>query len=213
MARLASCALAALVLCLLSTSPALAHIRLDSPANRYNDQKNGPCGAVSDQRTDRVTVFEPGQTITVEWEETIKHPSHFRIAFSASGTADFEDPRDFDDFYTNDAVLLDNIPDREEAGFYQAQVTLPDIECEDCTLQLIQVMYDKSLANAFYWQCADLVLRAGGGDAGGDAGPGSDADASSGGCWAARGSKGAGAVIVLALLAVYAPRVRRVRAG
>jgi hypothetical protein len=201
-------AVAALVLWIGAVSPALAHIRLDSPVNRYPDQKNGPCGSTNDQRTDRVTVFEPGQTITVEWEETIKHPSHFRIAFSASGTDDFEDPTDFDDYYTNDAVLLDEIPDREEGGFYQAQVTLPDLECDDCTLQLMQIMYDKSLANAFYWQCADLVLRAGGGDAGSGSGGG---ESSGGGCHAGRTAGGVGAA--LALLAIYVPRMRRARAG
>ena len=205
--------IAALVLLLGSASPALAHIRLDVPTNRYNDQKNGPCGAVDDRRTDRVTFLEPGATITVQWEETIKHPSHFRIAFSEVGTEDFEDPQDFDDYDTNDAVLLDAIPDREERGGFEAEVTLPDVECDDCTLQLMQIMYDKSLDNAFYWQCADLVLRRGGG---GDAGvlPADAGQAPSGGGCAVGKSRGpAGALGAALALAVYAPRVRSTRGG
>ncbi|MCA9560948.1 MAG: hypothetical protein KC583_20510, partial [Myxococcales bacterium] len=42
-------------------------------------------------------------------------------------------------------------------------VTLPDVECDNCTLQVIQVMFDKppqtSPGNDLYYQCADLVLR------------------------------------------------------
>ena len=229
-------ALAALVV-LGAIAPAHAHIRLDVPENRYNDQKNGPCGAVDDRRTDRVTVYEPGETITVRWEETIKHPSHFRIAFSAEGTADFEDPADFNDYYTNDAVLLDEIPDRDTPGFFEAQITLPEEPCEDCTLQLMQIMYDKSLADAFYWQCADIELRAGGGgsqpgadaDGGGsqpgaDAGPDPRPDAGSvispdppdadGGCHVAGGGGfGAALAVALALFAFHLPSARTGRAG
>jgi hypothetical protein len=45
-------------------------------------------------------------------------------------------------------------------------VTLPDLVCDNCTLQVIQVMYDKppytTPGNDIYYQCADLVLRVGG---------------------------------------------------
>src|SRR5690606_6077325 len=44
--------------------------------------------------------------------------------------------------------------------------TLPDIECESCTLQVVQVMYDKKPygdGNDLYYQCADIALRPGGG--------------------------------------------------
>lgn len=157
-------------------SPALAHIRLDEPEHRYSDQKDGPCGAAEDERTNRIAVYEPGETITVRWEETIEHPSHFRIAFSLRGTEDFEDPDAFDDFYTNDAVLADDIPDQDGDPHYEHEVTLPDEPCETCTLQLIQVMYDVEPygPDSLYWQCADIALRSG--SYGGDAGPG-DGDA------------------------------------
>jgi hypothetical protein len=211
MSRTAIGALGALLFTVVSAASAQAHIRLDEPLNRYdNPQKTGPCGAGDDERTERVTVYAPGQTITVAWEETIDHPSHYRIAFSQRGTEDFEDPRDFDDFYTNDAVLLDEISDRDGGGAYEIEVTLPDVECEDCTLQLMQIMYDKSFEQAFYYQCADLELREGGGS---DAGPGPD-ESGGGGCRASgRSGAGGAAALVLALAVFYAPRLRRVRAG
>ena len=40
-------------------------------------------------------------------------------------------------------------------------LTLPDIECSNCTLQVIQFMYDDPAA-PYYFQCADLVIAAGG---------------------------------------------------
>jgi MYXO-CTERM domain-containing protein len=142
-------------------APALAHIGLDQPTARYADQKSGPCGAVNDARTGNVTVFEPGETITVEWRETINHPSHYRISFDVDGHDDFVDPPQMYDFYSNDTVLLDDIPDA--AGGISVQVTLPNVQCENCTLQVIQVMYDKPPytipGNDLYYQCADLALR------------------------------------------------------
>lgn len=167
------------------SASAAAHIQLMSPPNRYNDQKIGPCGkGATDARTTRVTVFEPGQTITVTWRETIGHPSHYRISFDADGQDDFADPPTMQAYYSNAAVLLDEIPDQSGTQTYSVEVTLPDIECENCTLQLVQVMYDKPPytvgGNDLYYQCADLALRRSGStpDAGvpptPDAGPGVD---------------------------------------
>ncbi len=195
----------ALALLCAFASSAKAHIQLEYPPHRYSDQKNGPCGAEEDYRTDEVTVFEPGETITVEWEETITHPSHFRIAFSLDGTDDFEDPADFDDFYTNEAVLADDIPDREEGGHYEYEVELPSQACERCTLQVIQVMYDREPygPGSLYWQCADVQLHPGG--------PIVAPEPESGSCHVA-GRAGAGgalvALMVLASLRGFAQRRR-----
>jgi hypothetical protein len=106
--------------------------------------------------------LSPGQTITVRWRETINHPAHYRIAFDDDGSDDFSYPSGPSDFTNNGTVLLDNIDDAN-GGDYSAEVTLPDITCENCTLQLIQVMYDKQ-GNGWgnddlYFQCADLALR------------------------------------------------------
>lgn len=149
---------------LFSAAPAAAHIQLMSPTNRYVDQKNGPCGkGATDARTNRVTVFEPGATITVTWRETIGHPGHYRISFDADGQDDFADPPMMQAYYSNPAVLLDQIPDQSGTQVYSVEVTLPDVECENCTLQVVQVMYDKPPytvgGNDLYYQCADLALR------------------------------------------------------
>jgi hypothetical protein len=118
-----------------------------------------------------VTVLEPGASLTVTWDEYVDHPGHFRISFDADGDDDFVDPPCLSgcntrnpaiELYSNDTVLLDGIADTI-GGQSSASVTLPDVECERCTLQVIQVMYDKppyvSPGNDIYYQCADLVLR------------------------------------------------------
>ncbi|MEM9074115.1 MAG: SCE4755 family polysaccharide monooxygenase-like protein [Myxococcota bacterium] len=164
----------AAVICLLA-STASAHLELLAPASRNaaEDLKIGPCGLADSPRGSNVTYFAPGETIEVVFDEYVDHPGHFRIAFDAEGH-DFEPPacmlncddnREPDPIFEDDPtglVLRDHIPDREEGGVYRVEVTLPDIECERCTLQVIQVMYDKRPyepdGNDNYYACADLVL-------------------------------------------------------
>lgn len=151
---------------------ALAHLELEEPTSRYggNVLKNGPCGRTGGQRSQNVTTFQSGETIVVTWNEYIDHPGHYRISFDVDGDDDFVDPpclancdtrNPTVEFYSNDAVLMDDIPDNV-GGSYQVTVTLPDVECGNCTLQVIQVMYDKPPytlpGNEMYYQCADLVL-------------------------------------------------------
>lgn len=148
---------------------ASAHLGLDAPLSRYGPDtlKTGPCGIEGGARTANVTYFEPGETIEVRWNEYIDHPGHFRIAFDADGDDDFVDPGTMTELYSNDAVLVDGIPDQgRDDKDYAVEVTLPDITCDNCTLQVIQVMYDKppytTPGNDIYYQCADLVLKEGG---------------------------------------------------
>ncbi|MGM0558194.1 MAG: SCE4755 family polysaccharide monooxygenase-like protein [Myxococcota bacterium] len=177
---------------LLAPSLAEAHIDLQEPPHRYDrrTQKTGPCGKADGERGDTPTVFTSGETITVRWNEYIDHPGHFRIAFDTAGDDDFVDPDCTDgcdsrsptiEEYSNDAVLLDGIADKN-GGDYAVDVTLPDVTCDNCTLQLIQVMYDKPPyeipGNDIYYNCADIVLEpAAGGDTGDAADTGAQLDA------------------------------------
>lgn len=153
-----------------ATSAAHAHIALQSPAPRYADMKQGPCGRGSeDKRGNNVTTYEPGETITVEWKETIPHPGHYRIAFDPDGSDIFEDPKSFTDVSGGPGVLVDGIEDKSGTQTYTQQVTLPNVECDNCTLQLIQMMTDKppyGNGDDLYYQCADIVLKRSAPDAG-----------------------------------------------
>ncbi|MFO0577350.1 MAG: SCE4755 family polysaccharide monooxygenase-like protein [Polyangia bacterium] len=154
---------ASLLVTVLAATDAQAHIALMSPKARYSDLKSGPCGrGALDVRTNNVTTFKPGETITVTWQETVSHPGHYRIAFDPDGTH-FTDPSSFTDTAPRMYVLKDNIADKTGTQMYTDTVTLPNVECTNCTLQVIQVMTDKPPygdGNDLYYQCADLVLRA-----------------------------------------------------
>ena len=150
---------------LLLARVAAAHIALDAPKARYAELKEGPCGrGAGDARTANVTTFRSGQTITVKWRETIGHPGHYRISFDPTGTRAFVDPKSFTDVSSAPSVLADGIVDKTGTGSYSQAIKLPDVECTTCTLQLIQVMTDKTPfgdGNDLYYQCADLVLSKG----------------------------------------------------
>jgi hypothetical protein len=162
------------VLAVALAGPAAAHLALRYPTSRYGDDvlKVPPCGLLHGARSETVTELKPGEQIEVVWNEYVDHPGHFRIAFDDDGDDDFVDPACLSgcdtrtpeiELYSNPTVLLDGIADTPLGGQSSATVTLPDIACERCTLQVIQVMYDKppyvSPGNDIYYQCADLVLR------------------------------------------------------
>jgi hypothetical protein len=182
---------------------AVAHVELSYPMPRAlgkteGNLKNTPCGQSTDGRTqDRVTVFAPGQTITLQFDEFIDHPAYYRVAFDPDG----------DDFPMRTGVAANTVETTaqaqaaEQAVFQgsgsqllavvpevngsasSATVTLPDTECENCTLQLIEFMYDKGDPNHGYFQCADIALREGaaGGDESGAAPDAGAPPATSGG--------------------------------
>jgi len=181
-----------------TTGGAHAHIDVDqagSHMSRYggNAIKEGPCGVTGGQRGSNVYTYAPGETITVTVNEYIGHPGYFRIAFDDDGDDGFMNPQTVDpinracmpdpsdhcgasDFFNNDTVLMDNVdphdyPPVGTAPTYTWEVTLPDVECTNCTLQILQVMtdppgihapYDPSYtSDDLYYQCIDLVLQAG----------------------------------------------------
>jgi len=169
----------------LLSSTAFAHIELQEPLNRYSDIKSGdnkscPCGSGTTNRSckkpeelsdpdrseDRITTFAPGDTITVRFDEYVGHSGRYRIAFDPDGA-------DLDHFNQN--ILLDepdpggNVGNMGDGSMWEFDVTLPNMTCDNCTLQLIQVMdgntVDKVLnpvdRGGTYFQCADIRLVAG----------------------------------------------------
>jgi hypothetical protein len=204
-----------------------AHIALLDPPPRTTMLKNRHCGDPAAPRK-APTVYPPGATITVKWLETIDHPGHYRISFdndgedflvppTANGTTAGMDP----------TVLLDLIPDIQGGTFppagrmYTQQITLPNIECTNCTLQLIQMMTDKppyttaTTSDDIYYQCSDIALSnsapppmmpdAGPSMTGGDASTTDPGSSSSGGCST---GAGAGPAVALGLLALRRRRRR-----
>jgi len=140
---------------------ARAHLDLTSPMPRTTSLKQGPCGAgPDDPRGPTVATFKPGEKIVVTWNEYIDHPGHYRIAFDEDGQDGFFDPKDFNDVSGGPGVLMDGIADKQ-GGDYAQEITLPNVECDNCVLQVIQMMTDKAPygdGNDIYYQCADIAL-------------------------------------------------------
>jgi len=179
----------AVVMLALFASPLAAHVLLDEPARRYDDMKDGPCGrgGANDGRTSRFKRYAAGETITMRWTETIDHEGSWVVGFDNDGA-------DEDDFAS---TILYEAPDPRGTGGEQvtAEVTLPDVECTNCTLRLLQVMTTSDVVRPqdLYFQCADIVLGEG--------------ESSPGVTCQAGGAPGAMAVLALAL------RRRRLRRG
>lgn len=213
----------------LATTAARAHINLLEPVARVPGRPDstlrlGPCGQRQTERVDgRVSTFRPGQSIDMVWEVYVQHVSYFRIAFDPDGDDSFSTrPSAPSDASTDDPtqlqagdgeIILDYILDRAgNVDGVEHRVTLPEVECDRCTLQLTQFTYGLPLDESFYYQCADLVLDDG--DGGGEAAADQAAAAEGAGCSLAAGaarSHGGGAVSWAWLAGALALGVRRLR--
>jgi hypothetical protein len=159
-----------------STSPGRAHIDLKSPPARAPGRpdtylRREPCGQIDNARDpQRVSTFEPGQEIVVEWDVYQQHVSYFRVAIDLDGDDSFSKRTSQpSDAASDDLARLQPNPgerilayvedDAAQLEHVAEMVTLPDEECERCTLQVIQFTYGLPLREAYYYQCADLVLR------------------------------------------------------
>lgn len=142
----------------LASVTAGAHARLKAGGNfppRSTDPgiKVGPCGPAA--RTTPV-VYRPGQTVTVEWEETIKHTGKFQFYFAPANDTPL-----FTGSGTPPTPILEvpENPNMPAITSYSAQLTLPNITCDACTLQMIQVMLDNHpTMPTYYYACADVKL-------------------------------------------------------
>jgi len=232
--------------------------------SRYpaGEQKNGPCGRLNGTRGTNVYTYEPGQTVTVKVKEVIPHPSYFRFAFDTDGDNGFKMPASIkpidptrpcpfnaadlctaSDLYNTPEVLpnMDYLAPHLSSqlppnGIHTFQVTFPNVECTNCTLQLIQVMEDvihgaynptpghpaDSYVEDNYRQCIDIVLKrstgtGGAGGNGGGAGTGGSGGGNNG-CTFGPCSVGANApagpyTALLALIGLGAALLRRQRRG
>jgi hypothetical protein len=160
--------------CSLSTTyagGADAHALLDNPPARdqQDGYKDGTACGVSFAAGQPVTSFAPGQTINVQWLETVDHPGCFLVEFSAGADQDFQ---------ILGRKSHSNPPPPEaatsgEPRHWSLEVTLPATACTGCTLRLRQLMLDADVAadacppatlapRSIYTTCANLVLGSGG---------------------------------------------------
>lgn len=175
--RLTPLALVGLLVAAAPIAPAAAHTMLNTPPPRdvgkagADAHKNGPCGGLA--RTGKPTVYAVGQTVQVEFTETIDHRGCFQVLFSEANDQNFQILAQVND----PAGTV--VPSKRTLS-----ATLPaGKSCTSCTLAVRQLMIgqacvtnQKSLAAGdTYFTCADICVGTECADAG--APPAPDASA------------------------------------
>ncbi len=143
------------VMSLLISQGTWGHARLKPsgiliPRSTSSGLKTGPCGGLPRGITPVTLVA--GSVIQIEWEETIQHPGRYEFSVSPANDSNF-------------ARLL-IVPDTQDdvatlPHQYKASFTVPNIVCERCTFQMIQVMTENPAAPTNYYSCADIKIIAG----------------------------------------------------
>ena len=176
---------------LLAPAVAGAHFILVEPAawlvqNQLGDpQKLGPCGGTSQNAGEPTNVITPvrgGDMLHIKIQETVFHPGHYRLALAVKSRAELPaDPetttRDTDkgprsvsakiDPNPKPPVLADGLfvhTEKPAAGsFHETDIKLPNINCDKCTLQVIQWMGEHGHnpdGDYSYHHCADFKITA-----------------------------------------------------
>ena len=167
-----------------------AHFILEAPTswlqeNQLGDpQKAGPCGGQAGKQaipTAFVTPVKGGALLHIKVKETVYHPGHFRVALAVLDRSELPaDPEDVTqdgpkgpvsvsakiDPKPKAPVLVDGLWEHHERKVgteYETDVKIPNINCDHCTLQVIQFMEEHGMnaeGRFSYHHCADLKVTA-----------------------------------------------------
>lgn len=152
----AASALAVALAMMTASGVASAHVVLTKPVPRdANPHKNGPCGGLP--RGNNPTVYNAGDPISINWDETIDHTGCFVLDISMTGD---------DQNFTPLATIQD--PVNAVPKTYTSTVTLPNVSCAQCTFRLRQLMgADPATCgpntvptDGTYYACADIQINA-----------------------------------------------------
>ena len=146
---------------LVSPAASLVQNRLGDP------QKIAPCGGVSANPTrgtpanpglasNAVTKLTGGSSVHLLIQETVFHPGHYRVALARTAAALPPDPvvttRDSERGPWSVSAAIQNPPvapvladglfphTERPTGLWEADVMVPNIDCPNCVLQVIQFM-------------------------------------------------------------------------
>jgi hypothetical protein len=174
---------------LIAAVPTLAHahFRLIEPAswlveNELGDpQKAGPCGGTNTDYgtpTNIINQAVGGSVLHVKVQETVFHPGHYRVALAVNSPTELPlDPK-------ATTVATDNGPRSVSAEIqnpvqvpvladglfvhiarvttpFETDVTLPNISCQRCTLQVVEFMEQHAVNNPgvfTYHHCAVIQI-------------------------------------------------------
>jgi hypothetical protein len=166
-----------------------AHFRLLEPTSwliegdRGDPQKAGPCGGTNTDwgmPSNVISKAVGGSTLHIKVQETVYHPGHYRVALAVNGR--YELPLDPEATTENTdrgarsvsakimspvqaPVLADGlfVHTAPATAPWETDVTLPNISCKKCTLQVVQFMAEHGVnnpGNFTYHHCAELQITA-----------------------------------------------------
>ena len=176
---------------LIAIVPAVAHahFRLLEPtswlieSDRGDPQKAGPCGGTNTDYGKPSYVISKaigGSKLHIKVQETIYHPGHYRVALAVNSPTELppdpeattenteKGPRSISAKIMNPVqapVLADGLFVHTAATTtpWETDVTLPNITCKRCTLQVAQFMAEHGVNNPgmfTYHHCAELSITA-----------------------------------------------------
>src|SRR5450432_822387 len=169
----------ALLAALAAMPVAHAHFALLQPPSALAVEDGGkgapPCA--EGPASNIVTQVQGGHPLAIRLTEFIAHPGHYRFALSVNSRAELPpDPDVVQDSnglsvsapIQNPAripVLADGVfaHDTPPTADWQTSLTLPNLNCDKCTLQIIEFMAEHGFnvgGGFFYHHCADLRIRA-----------------------------------------------------
>jgi hypothetical protein len=169
---------------LVSPAASLVQNRLGDP------QKIAPCGGVSANAarntpanpgvaSQAVTQIKGGSTFHVLVQETVFHPGHYRVALARTAAELPKDPivttRDSERGPWSVSAEIQNPPvapvladglfahTERPMGLFEADVDIPNINCQNCLLQVIQFMAEHGKnpdGDYSYHHCAVVNITA-----------------------------------------------------
>src|SRR6188768_3289057 len=202
---------------------AQAHFTILAPPPASTSTNGGkgdpPCGPTN-MASNVVTPVMGGSKLMLKVNETVSHPGFYRVALSIKSRSELPADNVVKDasgmvllptstgmaataeYQTNPVfpVLADNLFPHTSGSMFSGEITLPNVNCDKCTLQVIEFMANHGSNGPkegfFYHHCADLKITAdtskpvfdptagsgaGGGSSGGAGGAGGSSGASVGG--------------------------------
>jgi hypothetical protein len=172
-------------------SPATRHFQPLEPASwlveneRGDPQKAGPCGGSNTDWGEESYIITPvtgGQDLRLRLRETVYHPGHYRVALAINSATELppdpetvttqgeRGPMSVSAVIQNPAVppvladgLFQHSTRPAEIQTYEANIPIPNVNCEKCVLQVVQWMAEHAFNNPggySYHHCANLQITA-----------------------------------------------------
>jgi hypothetical protein len=172
--------------------PTSAHFKLLEPASwliendRGDPQKAGPCGGTNTdwgKPSYIVNKAVGGSKLHLRIQEAVYHPGHYRVALAVNSptelppdpqaatrdsergpwsvSAPIQDPPQIP--VLADGLFVHSTRPTGQLPPWESDIQLPNINCKQCTLQVIQFMADHAFNNPggySYHHCADLQITA-----------------------------------------------------